>query len=197
MQNAHALDLTTSLTAHAGCNDSDLYTRIGIFSPPPDPRPTVHSTIMARRFFGRASNTADESADQLHKLCRRGDVKEVREYVEQIHNLDNQLTSKTGGLTPLHEAVKNGHYRVVDYLLNKVGSVVNCPSDGGYTPLHFAASKGHVETLMVLLKHGADVKAEDEYGKTPKQTAELSSKRNAVRILRSAGNCRDSGVSVP
>lgn len=144
---------------------------------------------MARRFFSGASS---ENADRLHELCRRGGVKEVKEYVEQISDLENQLTSKIAGITPLHEAAKNGHYRVVDYLLNKVSggaSVVDCTSSGGYTPLHFAASKGDIETLTILLKHKADISAQDEYGRTPKQTAELNSKRNAARILRSEGNC--------
>jgi len=44
----------------------------------------------------------------------------------------------------------------------------------------------------MLLRHNADVNATDEYGKTPRQTAELSSKKNVVHILRGAGKVRSS-----
>ena len=44
----------------------------------------------------------------------------------------------------------------------------------------------------MLLRHNADFNVTDEYGKTPRQTAELSSKKNVVHILRSAGKVRNS-----
>ena len=75
-------------------------------------------------------------------------MKEVKEYVDQIPNqktLEDQLTTKTRGATPLHKAAE---FCVLDYLLQKVGSaanVVNCLSKGGYTPLYFAARNVHEE----------------------------------------------------
>ena len=41
--------------------------------------------------------------------------------------------------------------------------------------------------MRVLLRHNADISVTDEYGKTPKQTAELNAKSTIVRILRSEG----------
>ena len=130
---------------------------------------------------------------RLHKLCQDGDLSKIKDFVNQFPDrmtLDDRLANRKGvfGYTPLHEAVASGHHDVLDCLLRKAGdSHVNCRANSGYTPLHLAASSGHGECVRVLLKHNADISVTDEYGKTPKQTAELSSKNGIVRILRGAG----------
>ena len=127
----------------------------------------------------------------LHKLCRNGDLKKVREFVElrDGEHLAEILTNRKGlfsGYTPLHEAVAGGHFRVLDLLLNWTDAGVNCRAKRGYTPLHVAASTGHVECVKVLLKHYADITLTDVYGKTPKQA---SSNSSIIRLLRSEGEC--------
>ena len=130
---------------------------------------------------------------QLHKLCQIGDLTQVKQFVSRFPDkmmLDDRLANRKGvfGYTPLHEAVASGHHDALDYLLEKAGdSHVNCRANSGYTPLHLAASSGHSDCVRALLKHNADISVTDEYGKTPKQTAELSSKNAIVRILRGAG----------
>ena len=127
---------------------------------------------------------------RLHKLCQEGKLKKVQEYVAQVDRdlLCAKLANHKGefGYTPLHEAAANGHYLVLDYLL-ELGGTVNCRTNNGYTPLHLAASCGHVECVKVLLKHCADISMTDNFGKTPKQTAELISNRSIVRLLKSKG----------
>ena len=127
----------------------------------------------------------------LHKRCHKGDLKAVREYVEQLNEgeLTESLTSLKGifGYTPLHEAVAGGHHKLVDFLIKKTnGAHLNCRANRGYTPLHLAAKNGHKECVKVLLNHGADISLMDEYGKTPRQTTERSSK-GIARLLRSEG----------
>ena len=130
---------------------------------------------------------------KLHKLCQDGNYKRVVEFVNSISDvkqLEDRLANRKGvfGYTPLHEAVASGHHKVLQFLLVKAGDGhVNCRANSGYTPLHLAASSGHAECVRVLLGHNADISVTDEYGKSPKQTAELSSKSSIVRILRSAG----------
>ena len=129
---------------------------------------------------------------RLHKLCQDGNFKKVNDFIKHFDRkaLDDRLANRKGvfGYTPLHEAVASGHHKVLDLLLSKAGNThVNCRANSGYTPLHLAASSGHAECVKVLLKHNSDIGVTDEYGKTPKQTAELSSKNSIVRILRSAG----------
>ena len=130
---------------------------------------------------------------QLHQLCQSGELDKIIEFVVQFPDevsLDERLANRKGvfGYTPLHEAVASGHHKVLDYLLVRAGdNHVNCRANSGYTPMHLAASSGHVECVRALLKHNADISVTDEYGKTPKQTAELSSKMPIVRVLRGAG----------
>ena len=130
---------------------------------------------------------------RLRKLCQSGHLESVKEFVSQMPNeetLESLLSNRKGtlGYTPLHEATVSGHHAILDFLLQKAGDEhANCRANKGYTPLHLAASAGWAECVRVLLKHNADVHASDEYGMSPRQTAELSSKRNVVRILRSAG----------
>ena len=130
---------------------------------------------------------------RLLKLCQKGNLHRVKELVSQIPNkttLEGLLYNRKGpfGYTPLHEATANGHHAILDFLLQEAGDEhANCRANKGYTPLHLAASMGHAECVKVLLRHRADISATDEYGKTPRQTAELSSKGTIVRILRSAG----------
>ena len=127
----------------------------------------------------------------LRQLCRNGTVKDVQSFVEQLRSVDalaDSLARKRGvfGYTPLHEAVASGNHEVLDYLLTTTSSAhVNSRADSGYTCLHLAASRGHIPCLRVLLKNGADISITDDFGKTPKQTAEISCKGDAVRILGS------------
>ena len=130
----------------------------------------------------------------LHKLCHQGDLKRVREVVEKLseEELTEKLATQKGmfhGYTPLHEAVASGNRAVLEFLLKKTNANVDCRAKRSYTPLHLAASMGHEECVKVLLNHGADVSLTDDYGKTPKQTAELSSKGRIARLLRSEGEC--------
>ena len=133
---------------------------------------------------------ADDS--KLHKLCHDGNLKKIRTFVEDIDPqvLGEKLANRKGvfGYTPLHEAVASGKPEVLTFLLDRTGNAnVNCRANSGYTPLHLAASSGHGKCVRALLEHDADISCTDEYGKTPKQTAELSSKSSIVKLLKSEG----------
>ena len=132
---------------------------------------------------------------RLHKLCHEGNLGKIKDFVERLDakSLAEKLAVRKGsfGYTPLHEAVASGRPEVLDYLLAKSRNAhVNCRSHSGYTPLHLAVSSGHEHCVKKLLEHAADISITDEYGKTPKQTAELSSKARIVKLLRSEGQCK-------
>ena len=127
----------------------------------------------------------------LHKLCREGNMKSIKIYVDLLDNiacLAEWLASRKGpfGYTPLHEAVAGGKPEILRYLLDLTGNAnVNCRASGGLTPLHLAASNGHRQCVRELLAHGADISCVDQYGKTPKQAAR--SKHKIVKLLQSEG----------
>ena len=129
---------------------------------------------------------------KLHKLCQDGNLRKIKAFVDDVDPqiLGEKLANRKGvfGYTPLHNAVASGKPEVLNYLLEKTKNAnVNCRANSGYTPLHLAASSGHGKCVKALLEHGADISCVDEYGKTPKQTAELSSKSSIVKLLKSEG----------
>ena len=129
---------------------------------------------------------------RLHSLCHDGNLKRVKELLDDMKrqgiDVPAKLSQKLGvfGYTPLHEAVTDGHPKVLQLLID-YGGFVNSKASSGYTPLHLAASGGHVECARILLLSGADLSSKDEYQKTPLDTAELSARTNVVKVLRSAG----------
>ncbi len=70
--------------------------------------------------------------------------------------------------TPLHLAAENGYKEVVDALLEKDEIRINEQEDKeGWTPLHLALIIGHADVVYSLVRNGADVNIQDEYGMSP------------------------------
>ena len=127
---------------------------------------------------------------RLHRLCHNGKMDDIKGYLNAIpeENVDDRLNNRRGvfGYTPLHEAVSGGHDVALDYLLGRGGDV-NCRANS-VPPGHCTSRpvQRHI-CVKALLKHDANISFKDDYGKTPKQTAGLSSKNNIVKLLRSEG----------
>ena len=132
--------------------------------------------------------------DDLRSLCKEGNLKEIKRIVDTLGKsalgFDERLRNGTLWYTPLHEAAANGHEALLDYWL-EFGFDVNCRTPGGDTPLHVAAGNGRVDCVRVLLKRNAEVGAQNNIGKTPRQSAEhcSSAERRAEcsRVLTSEG----------
>lgn len=95
--------------------------------------------------------------NRLHTFCKEGNYKKVEAYIQNfMHDLPLRLAYRRGvfGYTPVHEAVSNGHSKVLELLLQHKGDP-NCRANSGYTPLHLAASSGHVDCVRVLLANNA------------------------------------------
>jgi ankyrin repeat protein len=67
------------------------------------------------------------------------------------------------GRTPLFYQMHRGNLA----LFIELGADVNAKAKYGDTPLHFAADYGTADSVKLLLKHGADLEAEDDMGLTP------------------------------
>ena len=81
--------------------------------------------------------------------------------------LYNEMVAYTGGMTPLHLAIRQGQAATVKALV-EAGADVNLVSGGDKTsPLLGAIVNGQYDLAMYLLEHGADPRLASENGVTP------------------------------
>jgi len=133
---------------------------------------------------------AHQLDDSLHKLCRLGNLQNVKEFIDTCNNLPIWLAHTVGvyGFTPMHEAANSNHSEVLELLL-QYGGDVNCRANmySRCTPLHVAVSSGHKDCVRVLMKYHADITIADEYGRTPMQLAGYGKRNAMVKLLKSSG----------
>ncbi|TVU49607.1 hypothetical protein EJB05_00924 [Eragrostis curvula] len=65
------------------------------------------------------------------------------------------------GLTPVHSAAAKGNYKALQSLLLHEPDCVDIPSKTKETPLFFAVKNGYVDCVKLLLRFGADTKAQN------------------------------------
>ena len=125
--------------------------------------------------------------ETLSSACKSGNIHKVqtllakRETKESINNPVDIL-----GYTPLHEATAIKAYKILELLLQN-GANVNSIANGKYTALHIAASIDARKCIEVILRYDPDLKALDEYGRTPLASAGLNNNKKASQLLQTAG----------
>ena len=100
-----------------------------------------------------ASNKIPDSKS-IFKAADRGLVDEIKSYATQT---DLASIRDSEGCTCLHRAARNGQTQLVNVLLTELtGFNVNCTLRAK-TALYEASCQGHVETVLELIKLGANV----------------------------------------
>jgi uncharacterized protein len=74
--------------------------------------------------------------------------------------------ARAGQMTPLHYAAREGHTAVVKLLVES-GARIEQPEANGVRALLLAIMNDRTETARYLIEQGADVNADDWYGRTP------------------------------
>ena len=68
--------------------------------------------------------------------------------------------------TPIGEMIENNDTSAIEKALMADPSLANA-NEGFDQPIHIAAGDGKAEIVELLLRHGANVNAKDEDGRTP------------------------------
>lgn len=90
------------------------------------------------------------------------------------------------GSEPIHCAAQEGHFGVVELLLDK-GVPVGATGGNDNTPLHVAARDGHVATVELLLRRGAALDARCDDDATPLDLAARGGHAQVIELLLRAG----------
>ena len=97
----------------------------------------------------------------------------------------NVVNEKNLGQSPLFLAVQEGHYAIVDLLLNN-GATIDVdgnPDHHHQSPVALAAAEGHVGVLELLLTRKADKEATDQDHLTPAAHAVIRGQTRTLDLL--------------
>ncbi len=85
--------------------------------------------------------------------------------------------------SPLMYAAANGHFDCLQFLIENVGVSINDPNTSGNTALHWAALNGHAACVSFLIAKGANVLAENKFGRIPFDEAMERDMKDCCEII--------------
>ncbi|XP_033843378.1 ankyrin repeat domain-containing protein 10b [Periophthalmus magnuspinnatus] len=120
----------------------------------------------------------------VHRACRDGDVCALLSLLQSsAHRAQLAVEDTFYGWTPIHWAAHFGKLECVMRLV-EVGCSVNAvTSRFAQTPTHIAAFGGHPQSLLWLLKAGADINRQDYVGETPIHKAARAGSLDCINAL--------------
>lgn len=121
----------------------------------------------------------------FHAAARAGKL-EAMKFLNKIHGgRHGSLDSHTGynDATAVHLSAMNGHYEVVQYLINSGVVDINAQDMDGRTALHCACADGAEEVVKLLVAEGARMDIPDNDGYKPLHHAALSEHNKIVKYL--------------
>jgi ankyrin repeat protein len=114
--------------------------------------------------------------------------KKKREIVDFLIGLNPEIDVQGGydKRTPIMYAVLHGYIDIAEEFLRRGARVNVRETWEGNTPLHFAARTASKSLVTMMLDRGADLKAENKYGRTPLEEAEKFGITEIADMLREA-----------
>lgn len=125
---------------------------------------------------------AEHGVTALHFASMSGSY-EIAEWLLN-RKLDVNAVSGYGGSTPLLSAAENGHYRLVDLLVD-FGAYIEAEDRNGKTPLMAAAIKQHYRVVKRLLDRGANPLNRSYFEMDAYQLAEREKDAKLIDLLKS------------
>src|ERR1043166_3778185 len=112
-----------------------------------------------------------------------------------VFSLTLALTTAAAGSAkaPVADAAEKLDRAAVRMLLKQHGDV-NAPQVDGMTALHWAVYQDDLELAKLLVKGGANVKAENRYGVTPLSLTCVNGNAGLVELLLAAGRSEERRV---
>lgn len=111
-------------------------------------------------------NSINEEARGILAICILEGRTDLALYLINETNI-NLNQADRNGYTPLHFAVQENNYSVVEALIRKK-AVIDPIDKFGNTPLYkFVTEKVNINITKVLLEHGANLTVENSFGYSP------------------------------
>ena len=121
--------------------------------------------------------------NELFQISARGDLKKVKELIEEKQFDPLQKKGKFGA-NALHYSARYGQLGVLRYIIEERGCSPASQDNRAWTPLHYAALGKHLDIVHYLVaEQQMDPLCCDDTGTTPLHTASEGGDINVVRYL--------------
>lgn len=134
-----------------------------------------------------------ELSKQLYMATINDDFEQAKSLLEQGADPNIFKLSKYGNgfrATPLHEAIENSYIKIANLLLShgaNPNTLIYFEHEDAISPLQMAVEKHNLILIDLLLKKGADINAQDTYGRTALHTAHNHGYTDIKKLLNIHG----------
>ncbi len=134
------------------------------------------------------SPSAAQIASELVRANGTSGFETFSYFVRAVRDTNFSRVRFPGGMTVLHEAVRNNHIGFLQFFLDN-NVPVDLKNDNGLSPLLVAVQAGNVEAIKLLIAYKADINMKDAEGTPPLSLIMPPAKAaTVIDLLLSAGS---------